>query len=68
MAPNDVLERRECAVDDSTIVFPVMGWDEQADRIHAGYGACTKCNCKHYEGNDMTCANQGCGHAFVGHW
>jgi len=33
-----------------------------------GYGACSKCNCQHYEGSAWTCANRGCGHAYQDHW
>ncbi len=33
-----------------------------------GYGACCKCNCRHYEGNSSCCANSGCGHAYSDHY
>ncbi|HET7230783.1 MAG TPA: hypothetical protein VFJ16_12315 [Longimicrobium sp.] len=36
--------------------------------IRLGYGACSKCNCKQYEGNAGTCGNRGCGHAYEDHW
>ena len=38
--------------------------------LRCGYGACSKsgCNCKGYEGNASTCANQGCGHSYQDHW
>lgn len=41
---------------------------EEETRIRSGYGACSKCNCREYEGNAGTCANRGCGHAYEDHW
>ena len=35
---------------------------------HFGYGRCSKCNCRHFEGNSSTCANSGCGHAYYDHY
>lgn len=32
-----------------------------------GYGRCTKCNCRHFEGIKNTCANSGCGHSYYDH-
>jgi hypothetical protein len=34
----------------------------------SGYGACSKCNCPGFDGNDGTCASGGCGHAYGDHW
>ena len=35
-------------------------------KAQAGYGACSKCNCPQYEGNQNQCGN--CGHAYAAHW
>jgi hypothetical protein len=42
--------------------------EDAESHLQCGYGACSKCNCRAYEGNDSTCANRGCGHAFQDHW
>lgn len=42
--------------------------EEAPNDLRCGFGACYKCNCKHFEGNDQTCANSGCGHAYSDHW
>ncbi|HVS35736.1 MAG TPA: hypothetical protein VMS17_09145, partial [Gemmataceae bacterium] len=34
---------------------------------YGGIGACSKCNCRHFEGSGCTCANAGCGHAYRDH-
>jgi hypothetical protein len=50
---------------------PVMGdalADAQSPPLRCGYGACSKCNCRGFEGNNSTCANSGCGHAYSDHW
>ncbi len=36
--------------------------------VRQGYGACSKCNCRGYEGSSSTCANSGCGHSYSDHW
>ena len=46
-----------------------MDPDVQVGRpLRCGYGACAKCNCRQFEGNEGACANRGCGHAFEDHW
>ena len=34
--------------------------------LKAGFGACSKCSCKNFEGNDQQCSN--CGHSYGDHW
>ena len=59
---------------ESPAVFK-LGVLEHSDQNHeanqplrCGYGKCGKCNCQHFEGNEDTCANSGCGHAFYDHF
>ncbi len=42
--------------------------DRSFANVRQGYGTCSKCNCRGYEGSSSTCANSGCGHAYGDHW
>jgi hypothetical protein len=42
--------------------------DDSSQPIRLGWRNCAKCNCQEFEGNQNTCANAGCGHAYVDHW
>jgi hypothetical protein len=37
-----------------------------AKKAHAGYGRCSKCECRAYEGSTYQCSN--CGHQYADHW
>lgn len=47
---------------------PIINAESDTKSWRCGSGACSKCNCKEYEGSTYTCANQGCGHAWQDHW
>ena len=48
--------------------YPIVLLDQKAKVVpmKAGFGACSKCSCKNFEGNDQQCSN--CGHSYGDHW
>jgi hypothetical protein len=47
-----------------TLVLPARGEHQAA----YGYGRCSKCYCRRFEGNASTCQNSGCGHSYYDHY
>lgn len=49
-------------------LYSLTGTSNDQPLIKGGWGACTKCNCQHFEGYEQACANRACGHAYTDHW